>query len=237
MKILVSILSIICLMGVQQISAQQKADTAKKHKQEDAFQHDPDISPNEHMHRHSIESMANAFESDERTTWQKPEEVIKLMGEVEGKIVMDIGSGTGYFSFRIAKKGAKVICADVDNRFISMIEERKKEEGWTDDQVVTRKVPYDSPELLKNEVDAVIIVNTYHHIEDRDIYFAKVKSGLKPGGKLYNIDFFKKEIPFGPPVSMKIDEVQVIGELLKAGFSKFEVNTTLLPYQYIIIAE
>lgn len=237
MKLPISLLLIFYFLNIQQISAQHKPDSAKQNKHEDAFQHDPSESPNEHMHRHSIESMASAFESDERSEWQKPDEVIKLMGDLNGKTVMDIGSGTGYFSFRIAEKGAKVICADVDDRFISMIEERKKDEGWTDDQIVTRKVPYDSPELAENEVDAVIIVNTYHHIEDRDIYFAKVKTGLKPGGKLYNIDFFKKELPFGPPVSMKIDEEQVIGELLKAGFTKFEVNTTLLPNQYIIIAQ
>jgi SAM-dependent methyltransferase len=52
----------------------------------------------------------------------------------------------------------------------------------------------------------VLIVNTYHHIENREAYFAKVLKGLKPGGELVLIDFFKKELPVGPPVDHKIDE-------------------------------
>ena len=235
MKTITSLLIILFIVAGWTVNAQHNKDSTKQHT-EDAFQHDPQDDANMHMNKHSIESMADAFESQERLVWQKPDKVVKLMGDLNGKTVMDIGSGTGYFSFRIADRGAKVICADVDERFLAIIEERKKEEGWKDNQIELRKVPYDSPELLENEVDEVIIVNTYHHIEDREIYFAKVKLGLKPGGRLFVVDFFKKELPFGPPVSMKLTEEQVIGELLNAGFTKFEVNVILLPNQYIIIA-
>lgn len=235
MKTITSLLIILFFVGVWTVSAQHNKDSIKHHK-EDAFQHDPQDDANTHMSKHSIESMADAFESQERSVWQKPDEVVKLMGDLNAKTVMDIGSGTGYFSFRIADKGAKVICADVDDRFLNIIEGRKKEEGWRDSQIELRKVPYDSPLLKEGEVDLVIIVNTYHHIGNREIYFSKVKSGLKKGGQLFVIDFFKKELPFGPPVSMKLTEEQVFGELLKAGFTKFEVNRELLPNQYIIIA-
>jgi cyclopropane fatty-acyl-phospholipid synthase-like methyltransferase len=181
--------------------------------------------------------MVRAFESEERDAWQKPDEVIAIMGDLKGKTVMDIGSGTGYFSFRMADAGARVICADVDDRFLEYIKEKKSEDGYTDDQIQPRKVPYDSPDLKPNEADKVIIVNTYHHIEDRAEYFSKVKAGLKYGGKLYVIDFFKKELDFGPPVSMKLTEQQVLGELFEAGFRNFSVDIDLLPYQYIIIAD
>jgi ubiquinone/menaquinone biosynthesis C-methylase UbiE len=225
-----------CLYFASTAISQHENDSVKKKGNENVFHHEEGVGANEHMHKHSIESMASAFESEERAKWQKPDEVIQLMGDLNGKTVMDLGSGTGYFSFRLAKKGAKVICADVDDRFINIIEERKNEEGWTDEQIEIRKVPYDSPELSDGEVDAVLIVNTYHHIENRETYFVKVKRGLKPNGKLYNIDFLKKEVPIGPPMSMKISESEVIGELLEAGFTKFEVNSSLLPYQYIIVA-
>ena len=84
----------------------------------------------------------------------------------------------------------------------------------------------------------VLIVNTYHHIENRSDYFAKVKKGLTSEGELVIIDFFKTEdIPVGPPVEHKLSMDQVVAELKKAGFTSFEVVVDLLPYQYIIKAK
>lgn len=50
------------------------------------------------------------------------------------------------------------------------------------------------------------------------------------------IDFFKSEVPVGPPVEHKISIDQVVAEL-KTGYTKFSVNVDLLPYQYIIKAK
>ncbi len=191
---------------------------------------------NEHMNKRPFEELVANFESPERAEWQKPDSVIALLGDLQGKTVMDIGSGTGYFSFRLAKAGARVICADVDQRFLDYIAEGRSEQGMTEAEVETRKVPFDAPNLQEGEADLVLIVNTYHHIENRQDYFAEVKRGLKPGGRLVVIDFRKEETPVGPPVEMKIQEEQVMEELKGSGFSNMEVNNSLLPYQYIIIA-
>ncbi len=191
---------------------------------------------NEHMNKRPFEELVANFESPERAEWQKPDSVIAFLGDLEGKTVMDIGSGTGYFSFRMVEAGANVICADVDERFLNYIAERRVEKGLTEAQVETRKVPYDSSKLQESEADLVLIVNTYHHIENREDYFAEVKRGLKPGGKLVVIDFRKEETPVGPPVEMKITEEKVMEELREAGFTDMQVNNALLPYQYIITA-
>ena len=100
-----------------------------------------------------------------------------------------------------------------------------------------RKIPYDSPDLEANEVDMVLIVNTYHHIENRSDYFSKVKQGIKTDGELVVIDFFKKEIPVGPPSNHKIDLETVKKELTEAGYTQLDVNVELLPYQFIIRAK
>lgn len=191
---------------------------------------------NKHMNKRPLEELIANFESPERAEWQKPDSVIAFLGDLKGKTVMDIGSGTGYFSFRLADAGANVICADVDERFLDYIAKRKAEKGLTEAQVETRKVPFDSSKLRESEADLVLIVDTYHHIENRVDYFAEVKRGLKPGGKLVVIDFRKEEMPVGPPVEMKIKEAEVMDELRKAGFTNMQVNNTLLTYQYIITA-
>lgn len=191
---------------------------------------------NAHMNRRPFEELVEAFEDENRAEWQKPDAVLELLGNLDGKTVMDIGSGTGYFSFRLVEAGANVICADVDQRFLDYIAARREREGVSEDRMELRKVPYDSSTLKEDEADIVLIVNTYHHIGDREEYFAEVRKGLKPGGRLVVIDFFKRETPHGPPVAMKMAEDQVVAELVRAGFSGFRVNRELLPYQYIIEA-
>jgi hypothetical protein len=82
----------------------------------------------------------------------------------------------------------------------------------------------------------VLIVNTYHHIDNRAGYFAKVKKGTKASGELVVIDFFKTDIPVGPPTDHKVSIDEVIAELKQAGYTEFEVEVGLLEFQYLVRA-
>ena len=196
--------------------------------------HSKHHSANEYMHTSSFEELIKRFESPERDAYQQPEKVLDHLGDLEGLTIMDIGAGTGYFSVKLAEKGANVIAADVNDQFQKYIEERIKENDLKN--IETRKLAYDSPELNDQEVDMVLIVNTFHHIENRASYFEKVKKGTKADGSLVVIDFFKAEAPVGPPIDHKIAAEQVVEELREAGYSNFDVNVDLLNYQYIITA-
>jgi len=192
-------------------------------------------SANEYMHQSSIEELIERFESPERDAYQQPEKVLAFLGDLEGKKIMDIGAGSGYFSVKLAGKGAKVIAADVSEEFQEVIQKRIDENNI--ENIELRKIPFDGPKLADAEVDMVLIVNTYHHIEDRPNYFSKVKKGTKANGELVLIDFFKAETPVGPPVEHKISIDQMISELKEAGYSEFDVNVDLLDYQYIVRAK
>lgn len=193
-------------------------------------------SANEYMHHTPVDRLIKNFESPERDAYQQPDKVLEYLGDLQGKTVMDIGAGSGYFSVKLADKGAKVIAADVNDEFQQYLGQRIAEHNLKN--IELRKIPYDSPSLRDGEVDMVLIVNTYHHIENRSDYFAKVKKGLTSGGALVVIDFFKTEdIPVGPPLEHKLSMDQVVAELKKAGFTSFEVVVDLLPYQYIIKAK
>jgi len=191
---------------------------------------------NAFMNSSSFERLVDRFESEERTKMQQPEKVMQYIGNVHGQKIMDLGAGTGYFTFRLAKAGAQVIAADVDDRFLDYMQ--SKDDTLTHlPKIDYRKVPYDSPNLKPNEVDKFLTVNTYHHIEDRVAYFKKVKQGIKPNGEVIIIDFFKKKLKFGPPKRHKVSAEEVVEELKKAGFTKFEKELDLLEYQYIIKAK
>ena len=197
--------------------------------------HHHEHNSNTHMNQRNFDELVKNFESSERDSWQKPNKVIDLMGDINGKSIMDIGSGTGYFSFKMATKGAKVIAADVDDRFLKYVNEKKAKIG--DSLVTTRKTEYGDPLLAEKEVHHVIIVNTYHHIEDRIAYFKKVENGLKVGGTLIIVDYKKIKSPHGPPLEHRISYDKVVNELKEIGFTNLKILKDMLENQYIIIAK
>jgi SAM-dependent methyltransferase len=153
---------------------------------------------------------------------------------LKGKKVMDLGCGTGYFTFLMVDSGATIIAADIDDRFLAYVDSVRDARGISKKQVQTRKVPADNPMLDKREVDIVLIVNTYHHLQDRVNYLKKIKAGLKSTGYVVIIDYFKKDLPIGPPVDEKLSADDVTRELKMAGFSQFKTEDKSLPYQYIV---
>lgn len=190
----------------------------------------------EPMQPQSFEEMVKALERPDRASWQKPEEVIAALGPVKGLKVMDIGCGTGYFSFRLQQAGANVIAADVDERFLAYVDSVRVARGIAEKNLQTRKLQPNDPGVEKREIDVAFIVNTYHHIEDRKAYFTKLKKGMKSTGYLVIIDFFKKDMPMGPPTSMKLSAEEIIRELSQAGFTKYKTDDKLLPFQYVLFA-
>ena len=190
---------------------------------------------NRFMHQERFDQLVAHFEDPARAQWQKPDLVIASLGPLEGKTVADIGAGTGYFAFPIATKAANVIAIDIDKRFLDYIEQKKQTQK-IGANIETRLTTPQSPGLKRSEADVVLIVDTYHHIENRVEYLKKLKNDLRKGGVLVIIDFKKQPPPPGPPVELRLSQEQVESELKSADFTVVSADRDLLPYQYIIKA-
>jgi cyclopropane fatty-acyl-phospholipid synthase-like methyltransferase len=224
------------VLSITITSCKEKIQNPNHEKMEHKHDHHGDA--NAHMNKTSFEDLVKHFEDPERIKTQKPDEVINLLGDIKGKKIIDIGAGTGYFAFRMVNKGAKVIAADVDKRFQDYIQKKQDSLEIPSSKLETRLVDYDDCKLKNQEADIVIIVDTYHHIENRIDYFKKVKTGLKPNGRLLVLDYKKMEMPIpSPPMEMKLEAKTIQTELEKAGFKIFSINEKLMPYQYTIIAQ
>lgn len=162
-----------------------------------------------------------------RDAWQKPDEVISALGLKDTDVAADIGAGGGYFTRRLARRAAKVYAVDINADLLKIA---AKDEP---DNVVTVLAAPDDPKLPPSSVDLIFICDVLHHIENRPAYYRKLDAALKPGGRIVNIDFYKKDLPVGPPVSMKLSEQQVIDEFKAAGF-KLARKHDMLPYQYFL---
>lgn len=130
-----------------------------------------------------------AYEGFNRNEWQQPERVIQPLEIRPGDKVADLGSGGGYFTFRLANAvgpTGKVYAVDIDRGLNEALESRIQAEAIRNIEVILAKP--DDP-MLPAEVDLIFTVNTYHHIENRPSYFANARKYLRPGGRVAVIDF------------------------------------------------
>jgi SAM-dependent methyltransferase len=171
-----------------------------------------------------------------RGTWQNPELVIRKFGDLSGKIIADIGSGTGYFTIPISRLASKVIAIDIEQRYLDYIEDRKLELPIAQaDRIETRMTVENEPNLHTDEVDAVLMVNVFYYLNNRINYMEIVRDALRKNGMLVLVDFKPGDLPVGP-ADDKVPAEEVINMLQSAGFVNVAVDDESLQYQYIITA-
>jgi SAM-dependent methyltransferase len=121
-----------------------------------------------------------------RDKWQRADEIIRLLDVDAGSHVADIGCHEGYMSFKLANVvglSGKVYSVDVDDRVLRKIRDSVERSKSPVIQVI--KGDYDDPKLPeKNTLDAVLILDTYHEMDDHDKILRHILAALKPGGKL-----------------------------------------------------
>jgi ubiquinone/menaquinone biosynthesis C-methylase UbiE len=184
-----------------------------------------------------FEEKVSAYEDENRHIWQKPDRVIDLLGDIQNKTVVDLGAGTGYFAFRLISKAGKVIAIDIDEQFIDfMIEKKKLLPLNHQERFEIRLATTDDPKLDPGEANAVLVVNTYVYIENRQDYFRNLRMFMSPGAKLVIIEFKMKDLPEGPPPEEKLSLSTVEQELKEAGYVQISSDDQTLDYQYIITA-
>jgi SAM-dependent methyltransferase len=131
-----------------------------------------------------------AYEGFDRDEWQHPEEVIQALTIKPEEQIADLGSGSGYFTFRLADAvgpSGQVYAVDIDADMNAHLAKRLQEKGYKNIEVMLAK-PHD-PGLPENGVDLIFSTNTYHHLENRPSYFANARKYLRPNGRIAIIDF------------------------------------------------
>jgi len=189
----------------------------------------------DHMDHHfDAKASAKTFDDPARDAWQMPDRVIAALNLKPGQIVADIGSGTGYFSVRLAKSAAapRVYGADIEPSMVTYLRERAAKENLHN--VISVQATADSANLPE-PVDLVLIVDTYHHIGDREAYFRRLAKSLKPGGRVAIIDF-KPDSPDGPPKDFRFSPEKFKSEMGKAGY-KLAAQNDFLPRQNFLVFE
>jgi arsenite methyltransferase len=185
------------------------------------------------LHPNSGALMA-VLEDPKRDAYQKPHEVITALKLKEGEVIADIGAGSGYFTFRLARHIGKgrVYAVDISPDLILHLNRRIRDLNATN--VVSVLCAPDDPLLPDHSVDRFFICDTWHHIGGHAKYLALLKKLLRPGGEIIMIDFKKEQTPVGPPMEMRISREDLIKEMESNGL-RVSAEHRFLDYQYFIV--
>lgn len=170
----------------------------------------------------------------DRDAWQQPDEVVRSLRIAKGTHVADLGSGDGYFVFRLADatgKDGKVFAIDVDDKALSQLREAAKSRGYP--QIETIRAGEHSPNLPAEGVDLLFLCNAYHHLSSRTDYFKKLRGLLRPGGKVAIIDLDR--VPWYYPLFGHETQTKTITDEMTAAGYVLEEQHTFLAYQNFLV--
>ena len=177
---------------------------------------------------------ADWLERPTRIQEEMPDEVVRNMNLKPDEVVADIGAGSGYFSFRIARQvpQGKVLAVDIQPEMLALIDERQAAEGVSNIEGVLGQI--DDPNLPPNSIDAAIMVDAYHEFSHPFEMIRGIYQALKPGGRIFLLEYRAEDpsVPIRP--LHKMSEEQVVKEM-----SVFNLEWTdtldFLPWQHMMI--
>jgi precorrin-6B methylase 2/mono/diheme cytochrome c family protein len=175
------------------------------------------------------------FNRPERAAEERTDDLIKALEIPEGATVADIGAGTGYFTWRLARQvgsSGTVIAVDLQQAMLDRTAETVKQHQLANVRFV-RSTERD-PKLMPRSVDVVFIAHSYHEFGDPETMMEGVRRSLKPGGRLVIVEYAKEKklSPASTLHKMSFDEIR--SEIEPMGF-ELDRMLDFLPTQHGLI--
>lgn len=111
--------------------------------------------------------------------------ILRLLGPLSGKRVLDVGAGLGESSVYFALQGARVTSTDLSPLMVESAAELARLHGVEIQTAVSAGEHLNVP---SNEFDIAYIANAIHHIGDKPALFEQIHRALKPGGIFVSMD-------------------------------------------------
>ena len=173
------------------------------------------------------------LEGPDRDAWQRPDQVMDALQIGEGSVVADLGAGGGWFTVRLARRvgpNGRVYAEDIQPEMIGAIQRRVQREGLRN--VTTVMGTAVEPRIPEGAVDAVLIVDTYHEMEQPVILLRNLARTLRPNGVIGIINFKKDGGGPGPAMDERVEPAKVIADAKAAGLELKRRDD--LRYQYLL---
>ena len=159
-----------------------------------------------------------------------------LLGVGEASVVADLGAGSGWFTIRLADRvgpNGLVLSEDIQRPMIQAIKVRLDRLGLKNVMTV---LGIQNDPRLPVPVDAVLICDAYHEMEQPVLLLTNVAKKLKPKARIAIVDFTKDGGGPGPAMEERVDPETVIRDAKAAGLV-LRSRETFLKYQYMLVFE
>lgn len=175
------------------------------------------------------------FDRPERNDEERSDAIVDALEIPGGAAIADIGAGTGYFTWRLAKKvgpAGKIFAVDVQQKMLDLTAEAVKQRGFAN---VSNVLGSDtSPRLPDRSVDLVFIAYSYHEFSNPEAMMESIKRSLKPGGRVFVLEFAKesRSAPASATHKMSLEEIR--SEIEPLGF-ELDQMLDFLPMQHGLV--
>lgn len=183
--------------------------------------------------------LAKTLGDPARDEKQKPGELVRAAGIVEGMTVADVGTGAGYllpFLSRRVGAGGHVIAEDIFDDFLAAAKDRVKSQKL--ENVTFVKGLETDPKLPDGAIDVVVALDVYHHFDYPEKMLAAIYKSLKPDGKLVVVEYYKRPeaMPNGRAMThIRLDMPDVIKEIEANHFHLIAEKEHVPDVQYMLV--
>ncbi|MGA7277901.1 MAG: class I SAM-dependent methyltransferase [Desulfocapsaceae bacterium] len=155
-----------------------------------------------------------------------PEYVQMRLKQEKAEVMIDIGAGTGFFSIAMLKqfRSKRIYACDMSQIMLDWITENVTTYYTQILPVLSGEedIPPDS-----DIADVVFMINLHHELDYPERTVKKSYRLLKPNGKIFIVDWKKKQMEGGPPEEIRCHPEQVQDQLVACGYREAETHLGL----------
>lgn len=132
--------------------------------------------------------ISTAQNYDVRDKLHQPDKVMDVAGVKPGMIIGELGSGSGYFTFKLAARvgaSGKIYANDISSRALTSLRRIAQQKGISNIETILGAV--DDP-LLPADLDMVFIVNAFHDFTEPVAMLENLYPSLKPEATVVIMD-------------------------------------------------
>ncbi|MBI5815515.1 MAG: class I SAM-dependent methyltransferase [Nitrospinae bacterium] len=157
------------------------------------------------------------LESPERRAKMDPEKLADIMGLTGEDVALDIGCGTGFFAQSVAPRVKNYYGVDISEDLLDVF--RSKIRDGVMGNVVLKTGNATAMPVESGCCSLAFHVTLFHEIESPEVFHAEIRRVLKPGGRLFAVDWHARDTGWGPPVDHRRSVESAIKLMTDGGFA------------------